>query len=630
MKKLANRILLITIVPMLGTLLLFTIISWNFSRSTINELTNNLITESVSSWRQKFENSFDQKEVAIDVFRQYVQDNVDLETMKDPVLFRRSLDSFYSIGKPMVTGLNYLNIYAWFVPEYTSPGAMAMSIRNLNLDGNITYHTDFEYTRSEMSEPGWEWFTVPEKEGIWISDPYDWEGFDQQIVSFVKDIRIDNRVVGVVGSDMYIGNMNDQLLAQTFLEKGYYALLNKDLVFLVHPEQPGETWETVMPAQSNMTTAVLQDRGSREGILQAGDQRAGYSKLENGWILLAVPDMRELFQSLRTLTLIYIVITAGAVVMVVLFSLLLSGNISRPVTKVSEYIGLLSQGDLTRDIPPSIGSRQDEIGLLGQSLTRMMEQFGEVITNVHSSSSNVGQGSQQLSDASQQLSEGASVQASSTEEISSSMEQLAANIEQNTQNAQDADNRVRKVSQDAVEGGAAVTDAVSAIRIIAEKIQVIDEIARNTNLLALNAAIEAARAGDAGKGFAVVASEVRKLAENSQRAAGEITDIARECVVKAEQAGTLISTIIPEIQETAHLVQEINVSSKEQSGGADQVNAAIQQLDRIIQQNASSSEEVATMAEELSSQADFMKNTVNFFKLRGSASARKEITGPSE
>jgi methyl-accepting chemotaxis protein len=258
--------------------------------------------------------------------------------------------------------------------------------------------------------------------------------------------------------------------------------------------------------------------------------------------------------------------------------------------------------------------RSPEDGLM-HALAAMVNKLSEVVNEVRIAADNVTAGSLHLSTGSEQMSQGASEQAASAEEASSSMEEMASNIKQNADNAHQTEKIAIKSAADAKEGGTAVVRTVQAMKDIAGKINIIEEIARQTNLLALNAAIEAARAGEHGKGFAVVASEVRKLAERSQKAAGEISQLSASSVEVAEKAGELLAGILPDINKTADLVQEISVASREQDTGAEQINKAIQQLDKVIQQNASAAEEMASTAEELSSQAEQLQGTIAFFRL---------------
>jgi methyl-accepting chemotaxis protein len=278
--------------------------------------------------------------------------------------------------------------------------------------------------------------------------------------------------------------------------------------------------------------------------------------------------------------------------------------------KITAAAKEVANGNLMVDLKER--SAEDE---LMHALSAMVQKLGEVVSEVKTATDNVAAGSRQMSAGSEQMSQGAAEQAASAEEASSSMEEMAANIKQNADNAHQTEKIAIKSASDAKEGGAAVVRTVQAMKDIAGKINIIEEIARQTNLLALNAAIEAARAGEHGKGFAVVASEVRKLAERSQKAAGEISELSSSSVEVAEKAGELLAGILPDINRTAELVQEISAASKEQDTGAEQINKAIQQLDKVIQQNASAAEEMASTAEELSSQAEQLQETIAFFRL---------------
>ena len=233
-----------------------------------------------------------------------------------------------------------------------------------------------------------------------------------------------------------------------------------------------------------------------------------------------------------------------------------------------------------------------------------------------------------MSTSAQQLSQSSTEQAATAEEVSSSIEEMAANIKQNAMNSEETERISNKAAKDAEEGGSAVAETVSAMKTIAEKIAVVEEIARQTNLLALNAAIEAARAGEHGKGFAVVASEVRKLAENSQAAAVEIGQLTTSSMDIADRAGKMLSTMLPDIRKTADLVQEISASSGEQTIGADQISNAIQQLSDVIQQNSAESEEIAGTAENLATEAENLQRAVAFFRTGTESDAPKKAASP--
>jgi methyl-accepting chemotaxis protein len=281
----------------------------------------------------------------------------------------------------------------------------------------------------------------------------------------------------------------------------------------------------------------------------------------------------------------------------------------------------IAGGDLT--VEPAPLSDKDSLGM---SLLSMVERLRGVVGDALSASDNVSTGSQQLSSASEQLSQGATEQAASAEEAAASMEQMASNIKQNADNAAQTEKIARQSSKDAEASGEAVNRAVAAMRKIAEKISIVQEIARQTDLLALNAAVEAARAGEHGKGFAVVASEVRKLAERSQTAASEISGLSGETVNVATEAGAMLARLVPDIRKTAELVAEISAACREQDIGAGQINEAIQQLDKVTQQNAGASEEMSATSEELASQAEELQNSIAFFKVDNADDGRAQTS----
>ena len=275
----------------------------------------------------------------------------------------------------------------------------------------------------------------------------------------------------------------------------------------------------------------------------------------------------------------------------------------------AEIAQRVAAGDLTVDVPLAHG---DTTSMMA-SIRDMVAKLGDIIGKVRENAGALVGASDQLSSTAQSLSQGASEQAASVEETSASMEQMSASIAQNTENSKVTGDIATRCAKEAEDGGRAVQETVDAMKQIAKKIAIIDDIAYQTNLLALNAAIEAGRAGEHGKGFAVVAAEVRKLAERSQVAAEEIGQLASGSVELAGKAGKLLETIVPSIQKTSDLVQEIASASSEQNSGASQINAAIGQISQAVAQNAAASEELASTSEEVNAQALELQSTMDFF-----------------
>jgi len=280
-----------------------------------------------------------------------------------------------------------------------------------------------------------------------------------------------------------------------------------------------------------------------------------------------------------------------------------------PINRISAQI---ADGDFRKTITDL---STDEVGALGRGMNKMVVEIQNLVSGIRDSAERTATSAQTVTASSGHLSQSAAEQATSVEEVSSSIEEMSATVRQNAESAQTTEKIALKSSADALESGKAVSEAVEAMKQIAQKISIIEEIARQTNLLALNAAIEAARAGEHGKGFAVVAAEVRKLAERSQSAAAEISHLSISSVNVAERAGTMLGKLVPDIQKTAELVQEISASSKEQAAGIDQINNAAQQLNSLVQRISSAAGELSNTSEELNGQARELQSAVAFFRV---------------
>lgn len=376
----------------------------------------------------------------------------------------------------------------------------------------------------------------------------------------------------------------------------------------------------VPAAQSISVTTARASANEMDAILDE------IVKLEETRLAEADAAADELYVSTRTM----MTVASGlAVLIAIAAAIWISLTISRGLRRATAAVADVADGDLTKMAEIT---NKDEIGALLGNVNVMIERLRGVVADALSASDNVSAGSQELSASSEQVSQGATEQAASAEEASASMEEMAANIKQNADNAAQTEKIARQSAKDAEMSGEAVTRAVGAMRTIAEKISIVQEIARQTDLLALNAAVEAARAGEHGKGFAVVASEVRKLAERSQSAAAEIGQMSGDTVKAAAEAGDMLNRLVPDIRKTAELVSEISAACREQDIGASQINEAIQQLDKVTQQNAGASEQMSATSEELAAQAEELQASIAFFKVDGAGvrlSSKKQPLKPA-
>ncbi len=433
---------------------------------------------------------------------------------------------------------------------------------------------------------------------------------------------------GLGDVDVYVQSTQGELL--TNLARVNYAEENPDVYLFIldgggsvvlHPTLPGDSTEL---SREEFVRAIMARQGRGQVTADVGGEGAWILNdyfepwdWHIGYIVNEDFKFAAINSFLRQLMLISFV----SLLLMVIINFSTIKRLLTPLNTIVKIAESLGKGDMSVTI--DVNSK-DETGQALQAIKVMAQEMIGVVEKLRISSDQVTSGSQQVNGVAQTMTVGANEQASSAEEASSSMEEMASNIRQNADNAQATEKIAVKAAQDAQEGGKAVQQTVSAMSQIAEKITIIEEISRQTNMLALNAAIEAARAGEHGKGFAVVAAEVRKLAERSQSAAAEISELSSTSVEVAQTAGEMLDQLVPDIRKTAELVQEITAASNEQNAGANQINKAIQQLDQVTQQNASGAEELSSTAEELAAQSDQLLEIMSFFTYSGS-NGGKEI-----
>jgi methyl-accepting chemotaxis protein len=492
--------------------------------------------------------------------------------------------------------------------------------------GQVEYTELTDYDK----EGAGDYYLLPLKTGQeQIIEPFEYTVGSKTVLLTSLMVPIKNaagKAIGVVGIDIGLDTLAQEFSSITYGRSGFGRFISaKGLVIAAKDaSMRGKPWTEAKDGSDKEILAKLALGTAFSGIYWSDSLKMNAMKSfapifvgrsTTPLIFSMVVPTSELYEaSTRLLSLILLIAGIGLLALTLVF-IYLSSWLSVPIADAASMAAAIAEGDLTREIPATFLARTDEIGGLALAFKKMTEGLSDVVGAIRTASSNVESGSGQISTTSQQMSQGSAEQAASAEEVSSSIEEMGATIKQNADNSKATEKIAIQSANDAEEGGKAVAETVSAMREIATKTGIIEEIARQTNLLALNAAIEAARAGEAGKGFAVVASEVRKLAERSQVAASEIGELSKNSVAVAEKAGAMLTKLVPDIKKTSELVQEITSSSHEQNSGIDQITKAIMELDSVIQQNALASEEMASMAEELSGQSVQLVETISYFKL---------------
>lgn len=378
-------------------------------------------------------------------------------------------------------------------------------------------------------------------------------------------------------------------------------------------------WSSYLNTSKNLLAESRQGSKEHANVILKGDSKRDFEQVASDLVKIidfndagataANQRGNEIYANARLSIIAALLV---ALLVGIALALFISRIISNPLKRAVDVASQLAEGNLAVKIE---GGSKDETGQVLTAMQAMVGKLSQIIGEVRNAADGLASASEEVSATAQSISQTTSQQAASVEETSASIEQMSASINQNTENAKITDGMASKAAKEAGDGGDSVQQTVQAMKKIAQRISIIDDIAYQTNLLALNAAIEAARAGEHGKGFAVVAAEVRKLAERSQVAALEIGELSTSSVEMAERAGRLLGEMLPSINKTSDLVQEITAASEEQAAGVSQINSAMNQLNQVTQQNASSSEELASTAEEMSTQAEQLQQAMSFFTL---------------
>ncbi len=604
-----------------------TYISFKLRKNALED-SKEIIDANLKASRNLIQDDFNQVIVATNTIRDIYNDYFQTDFEGQPELYRNVIAGWLKNSPALLSTWQIWEMKA-LDPAFEYRNGRERNIA-MRLGERIVTKTErIDITNEELSGKYYDG-RQSNKPGIW--DPYydevtkELEGIlMSSIFAPIQDAS--GKFQGMVGIDVSLNDMSKIISSMDPYEGAVSYLLSRDTSIVAHtnPEFISQKLFDVINFESQdfrtglNKTLSAQDysfeytRPDTDTEYYASVTPVVFKGIDTTWTLgIEVPKAVILE---KANAIFYQSVIIGLLGLIILYVIvyITAGKIVRPIIKSAEIARDIADGKLNTHIDVD-DEQQDEAGDLGRALRDMIGKLKQIVAEIAESSNAIDLASTELATSSNQLSEGASNQAASSEEISSSMEEMVATIQQNSENSKQTEGIALKAAKGIQESFKSSKNTTGSMQEIAQKITIIEEIAKQTNILALNAAVEAARAGEQGRGFAVVASEVKKLAERSQKAAVEIIDLTQHGVEAAEKSGNQLEDIIPEIEKTTQLVQEITASSYEQQSGAEQVNKAIQELNEVTQQNSGSASVFTNNSEHLTLLAEKLKETIAYFK----------------